>query len=246
MEEATSETTSSSTSSSSSSSSSSSTTSVSKAPPSTTTIISSTVISGTPSVIYKTVIATPSTTSLASSTSSTSSISNADATLSASASATAEPQHKSSVSGGTIAGAVVGSVCGVAAIAGLIFLFCWYRRRKQDQDDFDDQFTLSGPKADMTQTTGGGGIPILDSNPFLLAGGYNNFDTSQQQTPRQPSGRGSDALAVGAGAGSLSGYHKYNSSSGTSGDGNHSFGSQLHNNQDEFAFMMPILMVMIQ
>lgn len=115
-------------------------------------------------------------------------------------------------------------------------MFCWYRRRKQDQDDFDDQFTLSGPKADMTQTTGGGGIPILDSNPFLLAGGYNNFDTSQQQTPRQPSGRGSDALAVGAGAGSLSGYHKYNSSSGTSGDGNHSFGSQLHNNQDEFAF----------
>ena len=124
-------------------------------------------------------------------------------------------------------------MAGTALVAGLVFLFCWYRRKKQDEydDDVDDQFTLSGPKQEMEQhpystiggggAGGGGGAAMLDPNPFLIAGGYNNFDTSQQQTPRQ------QIISNGTvtGSGGYGHNHKI-SSSGTSGDGNHSFGSQ--------------------
>lgn len=86
------------------------------------------------------------------------------------------------MSTGGIVGAAIGSVAGVALIAALIF-FLIYRRRKQEDDDeeeYDDKFILSGPTAPNP----------MDPNPFLIASGYNNFDTSQpQQDPsRTPSG----------------------------------------------------------
>lgn len=71
-----------------------------------------------------------------------------------------------SVSAGTIAGAVVGSVAGLLLILAII-LFFLYRRRKNNDDDIEDDFILSGPKK-MEQTP----------NPFLLAGGY-KFDNNQ-------------------------------------------------------------------
>ncbi|EMG50100.1 hypothetical protein G210_4886, partial [Candida maltosa Xu316] len=210
-------------SSSTSSPSTTSTSSTSSRSPSTTTIVSSTVISGSPSVIYRTVIATPSTSSLPSSTSSS-----ADNTSSPSPTTSSTPTKNKSVSGGTIAGAVVGSVVGAALIAGLILFFCWYRRRKnEDDEDFDDQFTLSGPKTDMTQPNGPTS-GLFDSNPFLLAGGYNNFDTSQQQQQQGHTPGHSQSLSTPSAAGVV-GAHKYNSSSGTSGDGTHSFGSHTDN-----------------
>ena len=83
------------------------------------------------------------------------------------------PQRKSSgISGGAIAGAVVGLVVGALLIAGACLGFFLWRRRKDDDDlDFEDQFTLSGPEKPVD--------PPAPStpNPFLVAGGFNFADS---------------------------------------------------------------------
>ena len=81
---------------------------------------------------------------------------------------------------------MVGSVAGVAAIAFLIFGFLWYRKRRHnDYDSDDDAFTLSGPEKSagfsQPQPPPSSSDP-QGPNPFLLAGGY-AFDTSQQEDP---------------------------------------------------------------
>lgn len=134
------------------------------------TTVLSTVTSGDePLVITKTIYHTPSSTTKASSTNSESEPTASDDVD--------DSSDKNKLSSGGIAGAVVGAVGGLGLIIGLIFLFLRYKRKK-DEDDFDDLFTLSGPKNDMVQP------PSLSPNPFLFAGGY-NFDTSQQQQQQQ-------------------------------------------------------------
>ncbi|KAI5956891.1 WSC2 [Candida jiufengensis] len=227
-----------------------------------TTVISTVVNSsnnGQQSVIYKTIIERPSTSSQDSSSSTTATSSsntpsptssNPSSSSSTTTTTTSRNQSKGT-SGGVIAGAVVGSVAGVAAIAALIFGWCWYRRRKSDDNDFDDQFTLSGPEKSSGNGGSNNGLnqmsQINDPNPFLLAGGYNHFDTSQQQTPRNQiqnsrtissrNGSNGGGTATTAGAAAAFGHdHKYSSSGGTSnGIGGDSFGS--HN--DDYAFYDP-------
>lgn len=46
----------------------------------------------------------------------------------------------SSLSGGAIAGVVIGALAGVALIAGLIFLFIWWRRRRAEEEENDESF----------------------------------------------------------------------------------------------------------
>ena len=88
----------------------------------------------------------------------------------------------------------------------------------------------------------------LDPNPFLLASGYNFFDTSQQQqngngpgrspslqhTPTQYNNNqfhGSSHGGSGTSATGMFGHQQQSSSSGTSGGGDHSLGSK-----DDYAF----------
>ncbi|RLV96466.1 Cell wall integrity and stress response component 3 [Spathaspora sp. JA1] len=146
---------------------------------------------GDPSVIYKTVIQTPSQTPTDPSETETS-----EPTETNSPSDKDKKQSKA-VSGGTIAGAVVGGVAGVGIIAALIFLFIRYRRKKEE-DEFDDIFTV-GPvnKNDMSQT----GPPPLD--PFSISGGYSNHPSSRRYSQQD-----TKHLSVYG--------HDYKSSSGTS------------------------------
>ncbi|KAI5952927.1 WSC2 [Candida theae] len=235
-----------------------------------TTIVSTVVNSAntkSQSVIYRTIIESPS--SQPSSSSATTTVSSpasssgaleasrtgSSATLPSSASSSSSESSNSNknkgTSGGVIAGAVVGSVAGVAVIAGLLFAFCWFRRRRQDDEDVDDQFTLSGPKQEMSEVDSPTPPPSSDPNPFLLASGYNYFDTSQQQqfpngtgrspslqqTPRQYNNnqlQGHSQTGSGASAAAgVFGHHQQSSSSGTSGGGgDHSLGSH----GDDYAF----------
>lgn len=72
-----------------------------------------------------------------------------DASSSSSLTPKDDPKRGSSkkTAPGTIAGAVVGSVAGVGAIAALVAFFLWHRRR-QENEDHEDEFTLSGPEKD--------------------------------------------------------------------------------------------------
>lgn len=111
-----------------------------------------------------------------------------DTTSSASATPSSKPESTSkSLSGGGIAGVVVGSLAGVSLIAGLLF-FLWYKRRNAD-DDHDDEFTLSGPKEKDQYSIG--------PNPFMT-----------NAAPGTGAGAG-----VAAGAAASKG-HAYHSSSG--------------------------------
>lgn len=129
-----------------------------------TTVVSTLTADGTdkPLIIYKTIYnAGP-----------TSSPDALDSTTSTSATPNAKTQKKLGISGGAIAGAVVGLVCGVALIAGLVFGLLWYRRKHDDDDlDFEDQFTLSGPEKPVAPP------PPTAPNPFLTAGGYTFANT---------------------------------------------------------------------
>ncbi|KAG7663896.1 WSC2 [[Candida] subhashii] len=143
------------------------------------TTVLSTVTSGSePSVLTSTIFYTPSTTASQTGTQ-TSSTSTSD-----SSNKNSDNSKNSKLSSGGIAGAVVGSVAGIGLIIGLVFIFLRWKR-KRDDEEFDDIFTLSGPKNDggMSQP------PTLDPNPFLMSGGYNNFDTSQQNPRLQPNSR---------------------------------------------------------
>ncbi|EGW30439.1 uncharacterized protein SPAPADRAFT_63278, partial [Spathaspora passalidarum NRRL Y-27907] len=140
--------TSSSTSTSSSSNKTSSTSSASSTTSSSqthTTVVSTITDSegGEPSVIYKTVVQTPSH-------SSTSETPTETETEAEETTAAADNNNKNndknknqskSISGGAIAGAVVGAVAGVGVIAALIFLFVRYRKKKEE-DEFDDIFSV--------------------------------------------------------------------------------------------------------
>jgi len=139
-----------------------------------------------------------------------------------------------SLSTGGIVGAVIGSILGLALIAGLIFGIFWYRKRRNEDDDYDDEFTLSGPDIEKSQ-----GIrpPSLNPNPFLVAGGY-NFDTAQQT---QNNGGSPDSTHIAhsrqasqLGVGTFG--HGYNNSNGGNSGGEHSFNSQGEN---DFTFLDP-------
>ncbi|CUM62631.1 uncharacterized protein PRCAT00000185001 [Priceomyces carsonii] len=93
---------------------------------------------------------------------STSSTSTANASKTTHASTTSSNEHNEtkdnkdsgkSLSGGGIAGVVVGSIAGAAILAaGLIFFIC---HRRRSDDDKDDEFTLSGPEQEKSETFGG-------------------------------------------------------------------------------------------
>lgn len=70
---------------------------------------------------------------------------------------------------------VVGSIIGFILIL-LALFFLWRRCRRDDTTDFDDEFTLSGPANEKVAASSS-----PDPNPFLIAGGYNSFNTEQQQ-----------------------------------------------------------------
>ncbi|KAK6458182.1 uncharacterized protein RJT20DRAFT_29593 [Scheffersomyces xylosifermentans] len=142
--------------------------------------------------------------------------------------------NSKSLSTGGIVGAVIGSILGLALLAGLIFGAFWYRKRRNEDDDYDDEFTLSGPDVEKSQ-----GIrpPSLNPNPFLVAGGY-NFDTAQQG---QNNGGSPDSTHVAhsrqasqLGVGTFG--HGYNNSNGGNSGGEHSFNSQPDN---DFTFLDP-------
>lgn len=80
-------------------------------------------------------------------------------------------------------GAIVGLVGGALVIALIAMFFLCYRpRRKEKQgdevnnDEYNDEFTLLGPLNEKANDS-----MSIEPNPFLLAGGYNNFDTLQQK-----------------------------------------------------------------
>lgn len=78
-----------------------------------------------------------------------------------------DKKHQSkSLSGGSIAGIVVGSVAGVGlAAAGFIFLYCY---RKRNGEDNDDEFTLSAPNERGSLND------IHQPNPFVITNGAPN------------------------------------------------------------------------
>lgn len=88
------------------------------------------------------------------------------ATASSSGSAAPQDNQKTSSSHktapGTIVGAVVGSVGGVGVIAAIVGFFLWHRRR-QDAEDHEDEFTLSGPEKDPNYH--------ISPNPFTSGNG---------------------------------------------------------------------------
>lgn len=105
-----------------------------------------------------------------------------------------QPQSQNKgISTGSLVGAIVGLIGGVGILALLAVLFLFYRRRRdkdlQDandaEDDFNDEFTLLGPANEK-----GHDSMSMEPNPFLLAGGYHNFDTSQQHLPSGTGGGG--------------------------------------------------------
>lgn len=67
-----------------------------------------------------------------------------------------------SLSGGGIAGVVIGTLVGVALIAGLIFFLIWRRRRNNDEDDED--FFDNGQGKEM-------GFDSVTPNPLMPRGG---------------------------------------------------------------------------
>lgn len=74
-----------------------------------------------------------------------------------------DSKSSSGLSGGAIAGIVIGSVAGVGLIAGLALFFCWYKRRHDDDDDDDDNTT------NFNETKGFQTVvpPNVAPNPFV-------------------------------------------------------------------------------
>lgn len=113
----------------------------------------------------------------------------------------------------------------------------WWRRKRSDDEDYDDEFTLSGPE--KTGFPAPLPPPQLTANPFLIAGGY-NFDVDQNGhangSPNSTSmGHSREASQAAAGFGH--GYHNLNE--GHSG-GEHSFNSDSNNNNtNDFTFLDP-------
>lgn len=66
-------------------------------------------------------------------------------------------------------GAVIGSVAGAGLILGLVLFLCCFKRNRDD-DDKDDEFTLSGPSNEKTDTFEGA------PNPFRMAQTGRNDD----------------------------------------------------------------------
>ncbi|RLV87585.1 Cell wall integrity and stress response component 3 [Meyerozyma sp. JA9] len=153
-----------------------------------TTVVSTVTGSDSQSVVEITKTIAPSTTAESQS----SKTASPTTSSSSSASTTGESSNKGSsksLSGGGIAGVVVGSLAGVSLIAGLLF-FLWYKKRNSDEDH-DDEFTLSGP-AEKDQYS-------IGPNPFMA---------------NAAAGAGAGGAGA-AGAGAVKG-HGYHSSSGDS------------------------------
>lgn len=119
------------------------------------------------------------------------------------------------LSGGAIAGIVIGSIVGVLAIIGLFLFFCWYRKR--DEDDNDDEFTLSGPANEEKHPYN------INNNPFVTAA----------------AAVGAGGAGAGAAAGRAGGT-AYSGGTFTRGENSHHLDSfsSLHDN-DDLLFVEP-------